>query len=365
MKIKHLLLLMLMLMLAVLLNVTPMVQASAADDIKVLVNGKALVLDVPPIIEDGRTLLPVRAIAESLGATVDWDFVARRVGVILNKDVVSLIIDSKDAYVNGQLKRLDVPARIVGGRTLAPARFISESLHAEVDWDAAGRTVIITTFVDADPFSTELAQLEAAVLKELNQRRAKVSRAALTPVVELSQMARSHAEELAKAGLFTHESPRFGGTAARAAARGLPVHFEYLAFGLPDAVAIAEGLLRGEHGAQLLAEEAQFIGLGLYKGIEPGNADILAVAELIEGDGFILGPRPRRLETAELIISGYALTGASLTLYLLNSAGEYVSRHSYTLSMDNTGRFTSSISLPQHGRYAAVVGQDSVIVLYE
>jgi uncharacterized protein YkwD len=365
MKIKLFSLLTLTMCLAVLFAAVLTANAAEAAPISVLVNGKSLDLDVAPLIEEGRTLVPVRAIAESLGAVVGWDAQARRVEISLNEDRLSLIIDNNIAYVNGIPRQLEAPARIVGGRTLVPIRFISESLHAEVEWAAVSRTVIITTYVDMPAFSAALAQLEAALLQELNQRRAKLSRAALTPVEERNQMARSHAAELAQTDAFTHVSPRFGDTAARAAARGLTVHFEYLAMGLPDAAAMAEALLRGEHGARLLAEDALFLGLGLYKKNQEGNADIYVVAELIEGSGFIQGPRQRRPDTAASPLNGYALAGAPLTLYLLNGAGEYTSRYGYTLSVDGAGRFSFRLSLPQQGRYAAVVGQDSVILIYE
>ena len=356
---------MLILLLAVVLG-APSRNAAAADPlpITVLVNAQPLILDVPPLIEEGRTLVPVRAIAESLGASVGWDAAARRVDIALNEDELTLIIDDTAARVNGETRLLDVPARIVDSRTLVPARFISESFHAEVGWDAASRTVTINTYEDTIPYSPALSQLEAAVLQELNQRRAKLSRAPLIAVEELTRMARSHSAELARTKAFTHMSARFGDTAVRAKARGLAVHFEYLACGLPEAASIAEALLRGEHGARLLAEDAHFCGLGLYKGADAGNADIYTVAELTEGAGLILGTRLRRLDTPELTLTGYSTPGAPLTLYLLNGDGKYISRYSYTLNVDSTGRFSLPLTLPQAGRYAAVVGEDSIILLY-
>ena len=339
--------------------------AAAADPIIVLVNGRPLELDVAPLIEAGRTLVPVRAIAESLGAFVGWDDVARRVNMTLNNNELTLLIDNDIAYVNGLPRQLDAPARIVDGRTLVPARFISESFHAEVGWDDVTRTVIITTYEDAPSYSAALTQLEATVLQELNQRRAKLARAALNPVEELQQMARSHAAELALNNAITHISPRFGDTAARAAARGVTVHFEYLACGLPDAASIVDALLSGEHGARLLAEEALFLGLGLYKKAEAGNADIYVVVELTEGTGFFQGPRLRRLDTEDMTLEGYATPAAPLTLYLLNEDGDYISRFGYTLNVDGASRFSLRLNLPQPGHYAAVVGQDSVVVIYE
>ena len=356
----------LVLLLALILGV-PSRNAAAEEPlpITVLVNTQPLILDVPPLIEEGRTLIPVRAIAESLGASVGWDATTRQVDIALNEDELTLIIDKTTAQVNGENRLLDVPARIVDNRTLVPARFISESFHAEVGWDAASRTVTIITYEDADPHSPALFQLETAVLQELNRRRAKLSRAPLTAVEELTRMARSHGAELAQTNTFTHISSRFGDTRARSKARGLTVHFEYLAYGLPETSSIADALLRGEHGARLLSEEAYFCGLGLYKTSATGNADIYVVMELTEGTGLILGTRPRRLETAELTLSGYAISGAPLTLYLLNREGDYTSRYSYTLSVDTAGRFSLPLTLPQAGHYLAVVGEDSVNLIYE
>ena len=364
MKNRKVLLLSLMLIISALLTFIPSARVKAATPIAVLVNGRPLVLDVAPLIEEGRTLVPVRAIAESLGASVGWDAQARRVEITLSEDTLVLIIDDTIAYVNGVPNQLDAPARIVEGRTLVPARFISESLHAEVGWDGASRTVSIITYVDVAPYSATLAQLEAAVLQELNLRRAKLSRAALIPVEELAQMARSHAAELAQTGSFTHVSPRFGDATARAVTRGLTVHFEYLALGLPDAAAITEALLRSEQGGRLLAEDAHFLGLGLYKRAEAGSADIYVVAELTEGTGFMRGSRQRRLDEPSFTLAGYALAGAPITIYQLNEQGEYLSRQSFTLNVDGAGRFSFQSSLPQQGRYAAVVGQDIVILIF-
>ncbi|MCX7745315.1 MAG: copper amine oxidase N-terminal domain-containing protein [Clostridia bacterium] len=114
------------------------------DAIKVYVNGKLIAFDVPPIIKNGRTLVPLRKIFEALGAEVNWDSKTKMVtGKRANTNVV-LTINSTAALVNNLKKTLDVPAAIISGRTLVPARFISESLGANVEWDASTRTVTIT-----------------------------------------------------------------------------------------------------------------------------------------------------------------------------------------------------------------------------
>lgn len=122
--------------------------AFAAEPIKVYIDNTRLDMEVMPQIRDGRTLVPMRAIFEALGAEVKWDNDSREASGKLGETVVTLKIDSKTAYVNGQPKELDVPATIVSGRTLVPARFIAESLGAEVGWDNESRTVLINSDID-------------------------------------------------------------------------------------------------------------------------------------------------------------------------------------------------------------------------
>ncbi|ABN52014.1 MAG TPA: copper amine oxidase [Hungateiclostridium thermocellum] len=129
------------------------------SDIKICVNGQYLQLDVPPVIENGRTLVPVRGVFESINADVEWVPESKKVNVYKNDIVITLKINSNIAYINDNAVRLDVPARIVEGRTLVPVRFISESIGASVGWDDATRTVIINTYdenvEDEDPETQE------------------------------------------------------------------------------------------------------------------------------------------------------------------------------------------------------------------
>ena len=111
--------------------------------IQIILDGRLLVLDVPPIIQEGRALVPFRAIGEALGATVNWDSQTQTVIMSLDGTTVSLRIGDMHAYVNGQQVSLDVPALIINGRTMVPLRFVSEALGAEVSWDSEARQVII------------------------------------------------------------------------------------------------------------------------------------------------------------------------------------------------------------------------------
>jgi len=122
-----------------------LVKLSAPHCISVRLNSKKVYFDQLPVIDNDRTLVPVRAIFEALGAEVTWDGITRTVTAIKDGKTVSLVIDDVNATVNGETEVLDVPAKIIGDRTMVPVRFIAQSFGAEVSWDAPGRTVVITT----------------------------------------------------------------------------------------------------------------------------------------------------------------------------------------------------------------------------
>lgn len=96
--------------------------------------GKQLYLDQLPVEENGRLLVPVRAVFESLGAEVNWDEAANQVTAVKDGTTVSLAIDSPTLTVNEESVELDAPARLVGERTLVPLRAVSEALGAQVSY---------------------------------------------------------------------------------------------------------------------------------------------------------------------------------------------------------------------------------------
>lgn len=114
------------------------------DGIKVLLNGATLTFDQPPVNIDGRVLAPLRGIFEAMGADIVWDPISMTVTAAKGNRIIVLAIGSKTAYVDGKPVSLDVPGRIINGRTLVPVRFISESLDADVGWVRETKTVVIT-----------------------------------------------------------------------------------------------------------------------------------------------------------------------------------------------------------------------------
>lgn len=128
-----------------------------ASDVKIMVNGSYVQFDQPPVIIEGRTLVPVRVISEMFDVKVQWDEANRTVTLSKESKVVTEIstiaigassIDIATYYKSGQSPSessiyLDVPAQIINGRTLIPLRAVSEILHKGCIWNGSNRTVFV------------------------------------------------------------------------------------------------------------------------------------------------------------------------------------------------------------------------------
>ena len=112
-----------------------------ANTIPVFVDGIQISFDQQPIIQDDRTLVPLRGVFEALGATVYWNNDTRSVTAYKDGTTVELAIGSSTMYVNGQPRYLDVAGQIINDRTMVPLRAISEAFGAIVYWDNDTRTV--------------------------------------------------------------------------------------------------------------------------------------------------------------------------------------------------------------------------------
>ncbi len=125
-------------------STTP-VGAFSEKQITVTLNGKLISFDVQPANISGRVLVPVRAIFEALGATVEWNGAKNE--VISTKDDITIKMyqDDTTMYKNGQSITLDVPAKNIDGRVLVPIRAISEAFGCNVDWDGGNSCVAIRT----------------------------------------------------------------------------------------------------------------------------------------------------------------------------------------------------------------------------
>jgi len=113
--------------------------------ITVYLDGLDLLFDTEPTIMNGRTMVPMRKIFETLGADVSWDGEARKVTAVRDGVTVELAIGKDTALINGEAMKLDAPAMIRDGRSFVPLRFVAEALNCDVSWDAGNRRAMIET----------------------------------------------------------------------------------------------------------------------------------------------------------------------------------------------------------------------------
>lgn len=142
--------------------------AYAAKEVKIEIDGKAMVpKDMPAVIIDGRTMLPMRQIAQELGCEVNWNEAAKQIYVMRGSDIIVFTVESKTGYENGKEFTMDVPATIVNDRTMLPVRALADALHLNIKWDDPNRIVSIQsgdTVVKDEPKAPESGQTTAGTL---------------------------------------------------------------------------------------------------------------------------------------------------------------------------------------------------------
>ena len=119
---------------------------SEDSEIVVILDGSPIIFDVKPQVADGTTIVPLRAIFEALGASVEWDEKTKTVISQKSDKTVKLSIGNKIMYVNDKATELNYPAVIINGRTLVPVRAISEAFGCLVGWD--GKTLQVSIISD-------------------------------------------------------------------------------------------------------------------------------------------------------------------------------------------------------------------------
>lgn len=110
---------------------------------RIFVNNYFVDSDAAPVIENGRTLVPVRIISEKLGYNVNWDKEAKTVEITGDAKTIKLTIGSSIYLDDGSEMPLDVGAKIVNSRTMVPIRLVSEAFSQKVIWDNENRVVAV------------------------------------------------------------------------------------------------------------------------------------------------------------------------------------------------------------------------------
>lgn len=128
----------------------------------VYLNGKKIEFDQPPVIENGRTLVPFRAIAEAMGVSVEWNPYEKTLTCYNGERIVSFTVDSTGMRVDGKLICFDVPVKIVNGRTLVPIRAFAEGFGLNVYCKQGTQTININTDTKINGSADELIDMLTA-----------------------------------------------------------------------------------------------------------------------------------------------------------------------------------------------------------
>lgn len=120
--------------------------AEPAPQIRIFIDGSELILgENIPMSESFRTLVPMRALFEKLGAEVIWVSETEPITAKIGSKTVSVRIDVAQIIVDGVAAELEVPARLIGDFTYLPLRAVTEAFGADVQWNEEMQTVTITT----------------------------------------------------------------------------------------------------------------------------------------------------------------------------------------------------------------------------
>lgn len=130
----------------------------------VIYNGQQLNFDVPPTVENNRTLVPMRAIFEAMGATVTWDQNKQSATAVKGNKTVVLPLNSTTPTINGVATKIDVPAKVVNQRILAPLRFVGETFGGTVGWNQAAYTITIQLKEEPTPPPIETPKVSEIIV---------------------------------------------------------------------------------------------------------------------------------------------------------------------------------------------------------
>lgn len=153
--------------LATVMTMSAMSLSAFADDsnVNLQLNGEAVVSDQPAVIVNGRTMVPVRVVAEALGCEVKWDADTKTAvfvkdGVEASLTIGAAVLNISDGNVTAPVE-IDSPAVIINGRTMVPIRFLSDTFDCDVEWDGETKTVnVVSKYVE------DVVETPAAVEKD-------------------------------------------------------------------------------------------------------------------------------------------------------------------------------------------------------
>lgn len=175
--------------LAMSMMLSLMISVRADDEVTVMVDGEKVEFDVLPIIENDRTLVPMRAIFEALGKTISWNDETKTaiaedssITVAFKIGTDEIIKTDKKSDSETETIKIDVSAKIVNDRTIVPLRAISEAFGNVVDWDGETRTVTVTSVEKNTPIEAiEPVDTEGTYLQKLMANLPKDKNSVISP----------------------------------------------------------------------------------------------------------------------------------------------------------------------------------------
>lgn len=182
--------------------------------ITIKLDNQTLYFDKEPIIENGRTLVPFRGILEAMGAAVEWNAKTKTITCKKKTKTIILTIGSKTMMVDNKAVTLDVPPKIIDKRTLIPLRAVSQALDAEVEWDLEKRLIEITTKItDFQTNHTETTKAKAKntntsselhnIINQLTQNRGNLDKDSSSELVTLLNQIYAYERTIKNSGNIT------------------------------------------------------------------------------------------------------------------------------------------------------------------
>lgn len=175
-------------MLFLLFNLSVFEVAAENRTPQVFINGGQVEFDVEPIIDEGRTLIPIRAVSEQLGYQVVWDSSGNSAEIKSSDDTLELFMGKRKYFKNGIEKQMDVSALVISGRTMVPLRLIAEEFGCTVRWLPEKYTVEIVRYETVNVHTAkelleEIGSYKKIVLSEGEYNLSKVENRAVNDFI--------------------------------------------------------------------------------------------------------------------------------------------------------------------------------------
>ncbi len=269
------------------------VESISANTITVFVDGKKVHFsDVEPIIEDGRVLVPLRAVQESFGSTISWDQQSRKITSLKTKgnQQTRLVYQLDFPYViqnyqNGSqqqqlVEKIDVPAKLVQNRTMVPLRSATESMGYSVHWSQKEWTVTIKSNSSIKPLESQLqypisgdtrrlVEMELDIFFLTNAQRVRHGLKPFILDLDVNEVARKKSQDMHDQRYFDHHSPVYGSPFEMLTQFGITYRSggENIAAGYQSAQAVVTGWMNSEgHRKNILNTGYERIGVGYFYG---------------------------------------------------------------------------------------------------